>query len=732
MSDDSSKHETPKTPEADMDDSGFLTSGTAATSSPNFLIKDENVTSTSDCTEDQISSDSVENSNENSNANTGLGDIVDKKNIITNDPDSSNHCSGDAKQATAADIYSKEELKNKEVLNKDIEDDFSDGHALEKCKIDDASPSERRTGASHRLKRGSDVSDNSDENGSKNLEENEMSVPTDAKKIKTSDASSDESNEFKDANEQPCESGGTRNSGLRSYSDLTSDEDDVGPSSETSSFSLSSESDTVPISSDGAKEKVEEEEAWLGKDISDLPFPQWNSVCSLRERQTLACTRYWTSKVCGSLAMTKRLELQWKLDKHDGCVNALHFNQSGTLLASGSDDLHVMLWDWKDKFADPVISYDSGHRSNVFQAKFLPNCGDSSVVSSARDGQVRVADISSTGSCRGTKKVAQHRGSAHKLSVDVASRSTLLSCGEDGVVFGIDLRLDKPAEKLVTTKVANRRIPLYSIHNNPGRPHEFAVSGRDFRARIYDRRMLLTNEDSTEPVKLFCPHHLEDVSNVKGGKILTAANITCLVYNWCGSELLCSYNDEDIYLFDTSHSSGADYIRRYKGHRNNATVKGVNFYGPRSEFVVSGSDCGNIFFWEKRSSRVVQLMEGDDGGVVNVLEPHPSFPILATSGLDHEVKIWAPTASGVGEVNEMSRLKECMLTNKRDREQERQGMSSTIDGHLMWFLMRTLRGRRRTERREGEEISSEEDDAQFSSGDSSDSEDEGIPRCTQS
>ena len=45
--------------------------------------------------------------------------------------------------------------------------------------------------------------------------------------------------------------------------------------------------------------------------------------------------------------------------------------------------------------------------------------------------------------------------------------------------------------------------------------------------------------------------------------VLFAANITCLVYNWDGSELLCSYNDEDIYLFDTSLPSGASYIKRY-------------------------------------------------------------------------------------------------------------------------------------------------------------------------
>ena len=42
------------------------------------------------------------------------------------------------------------------------------------------------------------------------------------------------------------------------------------------------------------------------------------------------------------------------------------------------------------------------------------------------------------------------------------------------------------------------------------------------------------------------------------------------------AELLCSYNDEDIYLFDTSHSSESEYIKKYRGHRNSAT--GIYMY----------------------------------------------------------------------------------------------------------------------------------------------------------
>nr|CAB3236306.1 DDB1- and CUL4-associated factor 8-like [Phallusia mammillata] len=501
-------------------------------------------------------------------------------------------------------------------------------------------------------------------------------------------------------------------------------------SSSLSSSSSDSDQD-LGTKEEDKKVKEEEEQVWLLKDIDDLPKPRWRAVKELRQRQCSSWNQFWPYKVCGCRGMVKRFELHQELEKHEGCVNALHFNQSGTLLASGSDDLNIMLWDWTIKNGKPLISFDSGHRSNVFQAKFLPECGDSVVVSTARDGQVRYANISATGTCNVTKKLAQHRGSAHKLTLDVDSKSTFLSCGEDGVVFGIDLRLDKPANKLVTVKVGSRKIPLYSIHTNPARPYEFAVSGRDTKAYIFDRRML-NSDGNLSVVKTYCPQHLQDVSNVK-------ANITCLVYNWDGSELLCSYNDEDIYLFDTTHSEGADYLRRYKGHRNNATVKGVNFYGPHSEFVVSGSDCGNIFFWEKESSRIVQLMEGDKGGVVNVLEPHPSLPVIATSGLDHEVKIWTPTATPNTKVNKMAELKEFMLSNRRDREEEIRSMTDMIDGQMLWFLMRTLRNRTRrraaNSREHNDDTTSESDlsDSTSTSSSSEDPEDSyREPRCIQS
>lgn len=58
------------------------------------------------------------------------------------------------------------------------------------------------------------------------------------------------------------------------------------------------------------------------------------------------------------------------------------------------------------------------------------------------------------------------------------------------------------------------------------------------------------------------------------------------------------------------------------------TVKGVNFYGPRSEFIVSGSDCGNVYLWHRNTEKIVNFFHGDDGGVVCILCCQPSFVIL--------------------------------------------------------------------------------------------------------
>jgi len=214
-------------------------------------------------------------------------------------------------------------------------------------------------------------------------------------------------------------------------------------------------------------------------------------------------------------------------------------------------------------------------------------------------------------------------------------------------------------------------------------------------------------------LKKFCPRHL-----IGGDQ---KANVTAIVFSYDGSEIIGTYNDEDIYLFETEQTNENEYVHRYKGHRNNATVKGVNFYGPRSEFIVSGSDCGHIYFCEKQSETIVQFLPGDEGGVVNVLEPHPTCAILATSGLDHDVKIWVPSCEDPK--FDVKQLRKLMRQNVRERERDQRNEPEFIDSQMLWYIMSRMRRAARRAQQGGE--GSDESGADDSDGtDNTDGDDD--------
>lgn len=60
-----------------------------------------------------------------------------------------------------------------------------------------------------------------------------------------------------------------------------------------------------------------------------------------------------------------------------------------------------------------------------------------------------------------------------------------------------------------------------------------------------------------------------------------------------------------------------------------------------AQYIVSGSDDGSFFVWEKETTNLVRVLQGDES-IVNCLQPHPSYCFLATSGIDPVVRLWNP------------------------------------------------------------------------------------------
>ena len=89
---------------------------------------------------------------------------------------------------------------------------------------------------------------------------------------------------------------------------------------------------------------------------------------------------------------------------------------------------------------------------------------------------------------------------------------------------------------------------------------------------------------------------------------------------------------------DEKRESIIGEIAELKGHRNEETIKTVNWMG---RYVVSGSDDGKVFFYDPDTTKVVNVFTGHQGNV-NVVTVHPEKHLLATSGIDDYAVLWEP------------------------------------------------------------------------------------------
>ncbi|XP_055356629.1 DDB1- and CUL4-associated factor 8-like [Paramacrobiotus metropolitanus] len=256
------------------------------------------------------------------------------------------------------------------------------------------------------------------------------------------------------------------------------------------------------------------------------------------------------------------------------------------------------------------------------ETKFLPLSNDSLIVTASRDGGVCLAELSMAGGRPKIRHLCRHHGACHKIDVRADAHYHILASGEDAVVNYIDVREAKARKCVVVRDSKSSKVPLYSIMSNPLNAHEFVVSGYGKYVRAYDMRKLDTDPSKCQPLLSLCPPLLQPKSN--------AVSVSSAVYNYNGSEILATYNDFHIFLFKNcaDETVAAVDLQHYEGHRNNQTVKGVNFYGAKSEYVVSGSDCGRVFFWDKVTARIIHCLMADEIGAVNVLEPHPRDPSI--------------------------------------------------------------------------------------------------------
>jgi len=287
--------------------------------------------------------------------------------------------------------------------------------------------------------------------------------------------------------------------------------------------------------------------------VSHKSLPEW-----LHTRQTKGAdvSEYFAGCCSMSQDLVQRLGLVKELEGHTGCVNCIQWNSTGRLLASGSDDKTVIVWD--GTVGKRLARVETPHEGNIFSVVWVPGSDDQLVGTGAGDCRVCILSVE-TGAT--TRAVLGHSGRVKRLTTASDNPGVVWSGGEDGVVRQWDLRErwspDSSNVLVNLTDHAGSGAEVKCVSICPGRSELIAVGANDPYVRVFDRRKIsLSRLDPASPpssdsgaVAYFVPGHLPGVE-VAFRRKLRPLTSTYITYNKDGTELLCNLGGEQIYLYD--------------------------------------------------------------------------------------------------------------------------------------------------------------------------------------
>ena len=366
--------------------------------------------------------------------------------------------------------------------------------------------------------------------------------------------------------------------------------------------------------------------------------------------------------------------------RHHGCINTCAFSEDGLGLLSGSDDCFLKLWD----VTSGRLRWElrTRHQHNIFCVQFARH-DNGVVLSGAADGTIRSHRLDSPGE----QVLLRSDNIVHMFLVDQHNPVVVYSAEESGLISRVDLR------------TRSSEVVFRNRHSSGGRlrcvkalvqsevfagGQQLLVGGHGFAVGLLDLRRVPRGEGEDSFAHAFSPlgstSSSQPAITARSSPSYSDVSVSGMKMGRRGDVLAVSYQGDQIYLFDPRLSRRRrDEVCGAKaclgGHINHATfLKTVDFFGPKDEYVVAGSDGGDLFVWDARSGALLpshstygtthgvgslpddEIADREACKVVNVLKTdsntcngviaHPFLPMLASYGIDSTLKLWCPQILG--------------------------------------------------------------------------------------
>ncbi|KAJ6025071.1 hypothetical protein N7540_005868 [Penicillium herquei] len=299
---------------------------------------------------------------------------------------------------------------------------------------------------------------------------------------------------------------------------------------------------------------------------------------------------------------TWNLELQ-TLEGHSGWIRSMAFSPNGALLASGSSDQTIRLWDMATGTLQQTLE---GHSGSVRSVAFSPN--GALLASSSTDWTVRLWDIV-TGTLQRTFK--GHLGSIESMAF--SPKGILLASGSS----------DKSIQLWDTaTGILQQTL---KGHSGWIRSIAFSPNGA-----------LLASGSSDQTIRLWdmATGTLQQTLKEHSGSVRSVA------FSPNGALLASGSNDTTVRLWDTATCTLQQTLEGHSGW-----IRSMAF-SPNGALLASGSIDKSIRLWDTATYTLQQTLDGHSDSIES-LAFSPNGVLLASGSIDKSVRLWDTTTGAL-------------------------------------------------------------------------------------
>ena len=336
---------------------------------------------------------------------------------------------------------------------------------------------------------------------------------------------------------------------------------------------------------------------------------------------------------------------------HDHQVLSLAFSPAGSLLASGSGDSTIRLWEPGEGRELAILR---GHTHWVRSLAFSPD--GARLFSSGGDRTIRIWDVA------GRRTLEVLRGHAHTIRAIALhpDGSLLASGGLDDTIRLWDLRHQQPNRatrtihgsvtvvrtlafspdgRLLVTgdgKGWVRLWPVTPADSEPATSHTLPGRGMQVNCVTFspDGRWLASADDD-RVVRIWDIASLQTVAVLHGHKDAVHA----VRFSPEGNVIATAGYEGVIYLWDVRAVAQARLLTRLSGHR--LEINDLHFT-PDGSHLVSGSSDSTLRVWNVATGRCIQVVEAEHGHCTT-LAIHAQRALLAAAGWAGIIRLYRLT-----------------------------------------------------------------------------------------